>query len=166
MRSSRAVSAMARLWPKPEAKRAAPSRCSRRSATTQVSRAVSIPVKAMLTAERTEVGPSLTLRGVVGVDLVIAFSHFDRGDKSRGEGCKPCFGLLNMILGYPEIKWKNSMTDNARTDGRADPVLVRLPKDLLQALDALRRAETDPPTRPEMIRRILHAWIAMHPPKA
>ncbi|MFV1877632.1 ribbon-helix-helix domain-containing protein [Nioella sp.] len=57
------------------------------------------------------------------------------------------------------------MTDKKKNDGRADPVLVRLPEDLMRALDAMRRAEEDPPTRPEMIRRILQAWIDQHPVK-
>ncbi|MCC5957238.1 MAG: CopG family transcriptional regulator [Natronohydrobacter sp.] len=41
--------------------------------------------------------------------------------------------------------------------------MVRLPDDLMEGLDALRRAEAHPPTRPEMIRRILRAWIDQHP---
>lgn len=57
------------------------------------------------------------------------------------------------------------MTEKKKNDGRADPVLVRLPEDLMRALDAMRRAEDHPPTRPEMIRRILQAWIEQHPPK-
>jgi metal-responsive CopG/Arc/MetJ family transcriptional regulator len=47
---------------------------------------------------------------------------------------------------------------------RAEAVLVRLPDDLLKALDALRRAEDDPPTRPEMIRRILVDWMEQNAP--
>jgi len=34
-------------------------------------------------------------------------------------------------------------------------VLVRLPRDLIERLDDLRREQKDIPTRPEMIRRIL-----------
>jgi metal-responsive CopG/Arc/MetJ family transcriptional regulator len=57
------------------------------------------------------------------------------------------------------------VTEKKKNDGRADPVLVRLPEDLMRSLDAMRRAEEDPPTRPEMIRRILLAWIEQNPPK-
>ncbi|MBK1637287.1 hypothetical protein CKO19_16335 [Rhodovulum adriaticum] len=49
--------------------------------------------------------------------------------------------------------------------GTSEPVLVRLPEDLLQALDSVRRAQDDPPTRPEMIRRILVAWMDEHAPE-
>jgi metal-responsive CopG/Arc/MetJ family transcriptional regulator len=57
------------------------------------------------------------------------------------------------------------MATEKKRSGASEPVLVRLPDDLLQALDALRRAEDDPPTRPEMIRRILQSWIDAHPPQ-
>ena len=40
-----------------------------------------------------------------------------------------------------------------------DAVLVRIPPDLLGQLDAARKAEDNPPSRPEMIRRILAAWF-------
>ena len=43
--------------------------------------------------------------------------------------------------------------------GTSAPVLVRLPDDLMKRIDALRRAEDDPPTRPAMIRRILAEWM-------
>lgn len=56
------------------------------------------------------------------------------------------------------------MTESQKKDGRAEPVLVRLPDDLLKALDALRRAEEDPPTRPAMIRRILTDWMEQNGP--
>lgn len=70
-----------------------------------------------------------------------------------------------MLSGYPEIKRVGLVSDKKKVDGRAEAVLVRIPEDLMQGLDALRRAETHPPTRPEMIRRILQAWIAQNPPK-
>ena len=38
-------------------------------------------------------------------------------------------------------------------------VLVRIPTDMLQAVDDLRREEPDVPTRPEMIRRIIADWL-------
>jgi hypothetical protein len=50
--------------------------------------------------------------------------------------------------------------------GTSEPVLVRLPDELLKRLDALRRAEDDPPTRPAMIRRILSDWMDQNGPGA
>lgn len=38
-------------------------------------------------------------------------------------------------------------------------VMLRLPSDLLEAVDALRRDEADIPTRPEMIRRIIARYL-------
>lgn len=42
-----------------------------------------------------------------------------------------------------------------------EPVNLRLPRDLIAALDDRRRLEADLPTRPEMIRRALAEWLAM-----
>jgi len=95
----------------------------------------------------------------------MAVSLIDRSGKSRSEGGNPCFGSTDMLSGYPEIKGIGLVDNKKKVDGRAEAVLVRLPDDLIQGLDALRRAESDPPTRPEMIRRILQAWIAQNPPK-
>ncbi|MFN3955723.1 MAG: ribbon-helix-helix protein, CopG family [Pararhodobacter sp.] len=36
-----------------------------------------------------------------------------------------------------------------------EPLTLRLPRAMIEAIDALRRQEPDIPTRPEMIRRIL-----------
>jgi hypothetical protein len=36
-----------------------------------------------------------------------------------------------------------------------EPLTLRLPAEVVMALDALRRKVDDPPTRPEMIRRLL-----------
>jgi hypothetical protein len=58
----------------------------------------------------------------------------------------------------------NTVDGKKLRSGTSEPVLVRLPDDLLKALDALRRAEDDPPTRPAMIRRILTEWMAQNAP--
>lgn len=51
------------------------------------------------------------------------------------------------------------MTEKMPRKGRprvdTEPVNLRLPREMIQAIDALRRAEEDLPTRPEMIRRML-----------
>ena len=40
-----------------------------------------------------------------------------------------------------------------------EPVNLRLPRDVIEALDARRREEPDIPSRPEAIRRILTSWL-------
>ena len=42
-----------------------------------------------------------------------------------------------------------------------EALTLRLPRDLIDAIDERRRAERDIPTRPEMIRRALIAWLEM-----
>lgn len=42
-----------------------------------------------------------------------------------------------------------------------EAVNLRLPRDLIDALDDRRRMEKDLPTRPEMIRRALTQWLEM-----
>lgn len=40
-----------------------------------------------------------------------------------------------------------------------EAVNLRLPRDMIEAIDDLRRLEADLPTRPEMIRRALAQWL-------
>lgn len=42
-----------------------------------------------------------------------------------------------------------------------EALTVRLPRDLIEALDDRRRVESDLPTRPEMIRRALVEWLEL-----
>lgn len=37
--------------------------------------------------------------------------------------------------------------------------MVRLPREMIDALDAFRRSEIDPPSRPEAVRRALGDWL-------
>lgn len=46
-----------------------------------------------------------------------------------------------------------------------EALTLRLGREMIEAIDSLRRDQPDIPTRPEMIRRILQAWIEEHPPK-
>ncbi|MFX0543781.1 ribbon-helix-helix protein, CopG family [Roseovarius sp. S1116L3] len=46
-----------------------------------------------------------------------------------------------------------SKKNDEKTDTQA--VLVRMPVKMIERIDALRRAEDDLPTRPEMIRRLV-----------
>ena len=43
----------------------------------------------------------------------------------------------------------------------SEAVNLRLPRELIEAIDDRRRKEADVPTRPEMVRRALVQWLAM-----
>lgn len=45
-----------------------------------------------------------------------------------------------------------------------EPLTLRLPRELIEAIDDRRRLEPDLPTRPEMIRRALVQWLEMTDP--
>jgi len=45
-----------------------------------------------------------------------------------------------------------------------EALTLRLPRELINQLDEVRRSEDDIPTRPEMIRRILAEWLSRNPP--
>ena len=47
-----------------------------------------------------------------------------------------------------------------------EAVNLRLPRELIDALDDRRRLEKDLPTRPEMIRRALVQWLELTEPPA
>jgi len=51
------------------------------------------------------------------------------------------------------------MAKFGRPKTETSAVTLRLHADMIQAIDDLRRKETDVPTRPEMIRRILADWF-------
>lgn len=42
-----------------------------------------------------------------------------------------------------------------------EALTLRLPREMIEAIDDRRRQEADLPTRPEMIRRALVQWLAM-----
>jgi metal-responsive CopG/Arc/MetJ family transcriptional regulator len=52
---------------------------------------------------------------------------------------------------------KKPQMGRPRTDTEA--VNLRLPREMIEAIDALRKLEDDLPTRPEMIRRALAQFI-------
>jgi len=52
---------------------------------------------------------------------------------------------------------KMSRKGRPRVD--TEPVNLRLPREMILAIDELRRAEDDLPTRPEMIRRLLASML-------
>jgi hypothetical protein len=51
------------------------------------------------------------------------------------------------------------MAKFGRPKTETSAVTLRLHVDMIQAIDDLRRKETDVPTRPEMIRRVLADWF-------
>ena len=51
------------------------------------------------------------------------------------------------------------MAKFGRPKTETSAVTLRLHADMIQAIDDLRRKETDVPTRPEMIRRIVADWL-------
>jgi Arc/MetJ-type ribon-helix-helix transcriptional regulator len=40
-----------------------------------------------------------------------------------------------------------------------EPVTIRMSRDMIKAIDDYRRTQEDLPTRPEVIRRVLAAWL-------
>lgn len=48
-----------------------------------------------------------------------------------------------------------------RPSVNSEAVNLRLPRELIDAIDERRRIEPDLPTRPEMIRRALLQWLEM-----
>lgn len=55
------------------------------------------------------------------------------------------------------------MTDEKKKMGRpiagTEPVMIRMTRDMIAALDEHRRLAEDLPTRPELIRRIVAQWL-------
>ena len=60
----------------------------------------------------------------------------------------------------------DTITDNRKRRGRpktgATLVGVRMERDLLHGIDAFAADETDSPSRPEALRRILRDWLIGH----
>jgi hypothetical protein len=56
-----------------------------------------------------------------------------------------------------------SRLENAVAPPKKDTeaINLRLPRELIEAIDNRRRVETDVPTRPEMIRRALVQWLEL-----
>ncbi|MTE02095.1 ribbon-helix-helix protein, CopG family [Paracoccus sp. YIM 132242] len=57
---------------------------------------------------------------------------------------------------------KKATVGRPRSD--TEPVTLRLPRELIEAIDNRRRVESDLPTRPEMIRRALVQWLELTDP--
>ena len=52
------------------------------------------------------------------------------------------------------------MKSRGRPKVDTHPVMVRMPAELIEQLDEVRRTEADLPSRPELIRRIVEEWLA------
>lgn len=55
------------------------------------------------------------------------------------------------------------MSKKGRPPTDTEQITLRLPRDLLDAVDAFRRQESDLPTRPEAIRRVLAKHLKANP---
>lgn len=72
------------------------------------------------------------------------------------EGESSCVGPMFLILEFLTSKSQEaSVKSIGRPRSDTEAVTLRLPRDLIERLDDLRREQKDIPTRPEMIRRIL-----------
>ena len=40
-----------------------------------------------------------------------------------------------------------------------EPVMIRMTRDMIKAIDEYRRTQEDLPTRPEVIRRVIAEWL-------
>jgi hypothetical protein len=60
-------------------------------------------------------------------------------------------------------KTRDKMVDDRKKVGRppsdTEAINLRLPREVIEELDELRRKEADVPTRPEMIRRIIQEFL-------
>jgi len=50
------------------------------------------------------------------------------------------------------------MKSRGRPPNDSQPVMVRMPQELLDAIDEFRRAQDDLPSRPEVVRRVVADW--------
>lgn len=72
----------------------------------------------------------------------------------------PCLGLINMAHRYHGVNI--SAGDSVAPPKKdTEAINLRLPRELIEALDDRRRIEADLPTRPEMIRRALVQWLEL-----
>lgn len=46
-----------------------------------------------------------------------------------------------------------------RPPADTEPVMIRMSRDMIRAIDDYRRTQEDLPTRPEVVRRVLAAWL-------
>ena len=42
----------------------------------------------------------------------------------------------------------------------SEPVMIRMPAEMVEAIDEYRRLQKDLPSRPEVIRRVMAEWLA------
>lgn len=55
------------------------------------------------------------------------------------------------------------MSEQKKKMGRpvadTEPVMIRMTRDMIKAIDEYRRTQEDLPTRPEVIRRVIAEWL-------
>lgn len=42
----------------------------------------------------------------------------------------------------------------------SEPVMIRMPAQMIEAIDEYRRSQKDLPSRPEVIRRVMSEWLS------
>ncbi|WP_444461906.1 hypothetical protein [Rhodobacter capsulatus] len=52
------------------------------------------------------------------------------------------------------------MSKMGRPPADTEPVTIRMEREMLRAIDDYRRAQEDLPSRPEVVRRVMAAWLA------
>jgi metal-responsive CopG/Arc/MetJ family transcriptional regulator len=71
-----------------------------------------------------------------------------------------------MVFDFSPLKSQQAiMKKIGRPKSETSAITLRLPDEMIQELDLVRRNEDDIPTRPEMIRRILADWLDNNKPE-
>lgn len=73
----------------------------------------------------------------------------------------PCLCPNNVPLCHYDVNIKMKECFMAPPKKDTEALTLRLPRDLIDAIDDRRRSQTDLPTRPEMIRRALLEWLEL-----
>jgi hypothetical protein len=93
-------------------------------------------------------------------------SFADRCGQSRSEGGRPCSGSRYLLFDFSTSKSQQViMKKIGRPKSETSAITLRLPDEMIKALDGVRREQEDIPTRPEMIRRIVSDWLDKNPPR-
>ncbi|MHA7887798.1 ribbon-helix-helix domain-containing protein [Roseicyclus sp.] len=97
----------------------------------------------------------------------MGISFADRCGKGGGqEGERACLPPVKCGIVTSQHQGVTSVSAGKNLRRGNEPVTLRLPEDMLDAIDELRRREPDIPTRPGMIRRILSDWMDQNGPGA
>lgn len=97
--------------------------------------------------------------------LVMVISFADRcGKGGKQEGERACLPSAIRDTVTSQHQGFTQMNAEKKSHRGNEPVTLRLPQDMIVAVDELRRRAHDIPSRQEMIRRILTEWMAQNAP--